>query len=118
MSATRGSLGRFERSLVELPVVEYRVEQLAAACDVSVDTVRYYQSRALLPAPRRAGRVALYGPEHAERIRKIRALQRSGLTLAVIGRIFAGELDRGDADLAAAVAVAQAEGAGEEFMTL
>src|SRR5262249_5908700 len=37
----------------------------------------------------------------------IRALQGSGLTLAVIARIFAGELDRGDADLAAAVAVAQ-----------
>jgi len=87
--------------------VEYRVEQLAAACDVSVDTVRYYQAKGLLPAPLRRGRVAVYGQEHAERIRKIRALQSNGLTLAVIGRIFAGELDQGDADLAAAVAVAQ-----------
>jgi DNA-binding transcriptional MerR regulator len=108
-----------------LSVVEYRVEQLAAACDVSVDTVRYYQSRGLLPPPRREGRLAFYGPEHEERIRKIRALQRSGLTLAVIGRIFAGELDPSDAGLAAAVAVAQIggadlDGAGtpEVFLTL
>ena len=93
--------------------MEYRVEQLAAACDVSVDTVRYYQAKGLLPAPLRRGRVAVYGREHAERIRKIRALQASGLTLAVIARIFAGDLDRGDADLAAAVAVAQI-GAGAD----
>ncbi len=103
--------------------MEYRVEQLAAACDVSVDTVRYYQAKGLLSAPRRQGRVAVYGADHAERIRKIRGLQASGLTLAVIGRIFAGELDRGDADLAAAVAVAQVDGSGtgeasQEFLTL
>ncbi len=39
--------------------MRYRVEQLAAACDVSVDTVRYYQSRGLLPQPEREGRVAV-----------------------------------------------------------
>ena len=33
--------------------MRYRVEQLAAACDVSVDTIRYYQSRGLLPGPER-----------------------------------------------------------------
>ena len=46
------------------------MEQLAAACDVSVDTVRYYQSLGLLPPPEREGRVAWYGAEHAERIRR------------------------------------------------
>ena len=49
------------------------MEQLAATCEVSVDTVRYYQSRGLLPPPEREGRVAWYGPEHADRIREIRA---------------------------------------------
>ena len=98
--------------------MEYRVEQLAVACDVSVDTVRYYQSKGLLPAPQRKGRVALYGREHAERIRKIRALQRKGLTLSVIGRMLAGTLPRPDADLAAAVAAAQAEGDDDQFLTL
>lgn len=84
--------------------MRYRVEQLAAACEVSVDTVRYYQSRGLLPQPEREGRVAWYGDVHAERIRRIRELQRKGLTLAAIARVISGELGEADADLAAAVA--------------
>ena len=93
--------------------MRYRVEQLGAACDVSVDTVRYYQSRGLLPQPQREGRVAWYGPEHVERIRQIRGLQKKGLTLAAIRRVVTGELDAADADLAAAVAAARGE-KGEE----
>lgn len=93
--------------------MRYRVEQLAAACDVSVDTVRYYQSRGLLQAPEREGRLAWYGPEHAERIAEIRSLQRKGLTLAAIRRVVTGELGPADADLAAAVAVARGEASDE-----
>jgi DNA-binding transcriptional MerR regulator len=85
------------------------VEQLAAACDVSVDTVRYYQSRGLLPQPEREGRVAWYGDTHAERIGRIRDLQRKGLTLAAIGRVVRGELGEADTDLASAVAEARGE---------
>jgi DNA-binding transcriptional MerR regulator len=85
------------------------VEQLAATCEVSVDTVRYYQSRGLLPPPAREGRLAWYGPEHAERIEEIRSLQRKGLTLAAIRRVVSGELGAADADLAAAVAAARDE---------
>jgi DNA-binding transcriptional MerR regulator len=85
------------------------VEQLAATCDVSVDTVRYYQSRGLLAAPEREGRVAWYGPEHVERIAQIRSLQRKGLTLAAIRRVVSGELGPADADLAAAVSAALGE---------
>ena len=88
----------------------YRVEELAAQCDVSVDTVRYYQSKGLLSAPERHGRVAIYSDEHVERLRTIKALQAKGLTLAIIKRSLDGALGRGDADLAAAVAAAQAEG--------
>lgn len=95
------------------------MEQLAAVCDVSVDTVRYYQSRGLLQPPAREGRVAWYGVEHAERIRDIRALRRRGLTLAAIKRVIDGELGRADADLAAAVAAARGEREGdEELLTL
>jgi DNA-binding transcriptional MerR regulator len=94
-------------------VVRYRVEQLAAACDVSVDTVRYYQTLGLLPAPAREGRVAWYGPEHVDRIREVRSLQRKGLTLAAIGRVVRGELGAADADLAAAVAAARGTDEGE-----
>jgi DNA-binding transcriptional MerR regulator len=100
--------------------VEYRVEQLAAECEVSVDTVRFYRSRGLLPAPRREGRVALYDQGHVRLIQRIRSMQKRGLTLAVIGRVLSGDLDQGDADLAAAVAVAQSDGSGgeEEFLTI
>jgi DNA-binding transcriptional MerR regulator len=99
--------------------MRYRVEQLASVCEVSVDTVRYYQSRGLLPAPIREGRVAWYGPEHAERINQIRALQRKGLTLAAIGRVVSGELGPTDAELAAAVAAARGDGASDgELLTL
>jgi len=101
-----------------LAVVRYRVEQVAAACDVSVDTVRYYQSRGLLPLPAREGRVAWYGPEHAERIRDIRSLQRKGLTLAAIKRALDAGPGRADADLATAVASARGEGPSEELLTL
>lgn len=98
--------------------MRYRVEQLASACDVSVDTVRYYQSRGLLPPPEREGRVAWYGPEHAERIREVRALQKKGLTLAAIKRVVEGDLGRPDADLAAAVVAARGDGDQEELLTL
>jgi DNA-binding transcriptional MerR regulator len=99
-------------------VVRYRVEQLATSCDVSVDTVRFYQSRGLLPQPTREGRVAWYDDAHAERIRRIRDLQTKGLTLAAIGRVLEGDLDPGDADLAAAVAVARGDGDGSHAPTL
>ena len=85
------------------------MDQLASVCDVSVDTVRYYQSRDLLPQPEREGRVAWYSDEHADRLRRIRDLQQRGLTLAAIGRVVRGELGTADADLAAAVAEARGD---------
>jgi DNA-binding transcriptional MerR regulator len=94
--------------------VRYRVEQLAAMCDVSVDTIRYYQSLGLLPAPDREGRVAWYGAEHVDRIADVRSLQRKGLTLAAIRRVVRGELGAADADLAAAVAAARGPGGDED----
>ena len=97
--------------------MRYRVDQLAAAADVSVDTVRYYQSRGLLPAPDREGRVAWYGSEHVERIREIRLLQRRGLSLAAIERIVAGD-PTPDGDLAIAVAAASSVGDEEELVPL
>lgn len=97
--------------------MRYRVERLAAACGVSVDTVRYYQTLGLLPVPVREGRVAWYGAEHVERIREVRQLQRKGLTLAAIRRVVRGELGPADADLAAAVAAARG-GDGDELLTL
>ena len=85
-----------------------RVEDLARAADVSVDTIRFYQKRRLLPPPTRKGRIAWYGPEHTERLARIRDLQQRGFSLALIRRLLDGELDAADVPLAAAVATAAA----------
>jgi DNA-binding transcriptional MerR regulator len=79
----------------------WRVEELAEATGVSVDTIRFYQKRRLLPAPSREGRVAWYGADHRMRLERIRELQEQGLSLALIERLLDGD---SDARLAAAVA--------------
>ncbi len=94
------------------------MEQLAATCDVSVDTIRYYQSRGLVPPPTRQGRVAWYDDRHAERIRQVRALRGKGLTLAAIERVLGDGNDPGDADLALAVAAARGEPDEGDLLTL
>ena len=66
-----------------------RVEELAAAVGLRVDTLRFYQSRGLLPPPDRVGRVAIYGDDHLQRLERIRDLKRQGLTLAQIQRVLA-----------------------------
>lgn len=76
--------------------MEMRVEQLSAQADVSVDTIRYYQSKGLLDPPRREGRIAWYGDAHLERLSRIRTLQQRGFTLATIARLVTGELDAAD----------------------
>ena len=94
-----------------------RVEDLARRAEVSVDTIRFYQKRRLLPPPEREGRIAWYGPAHVERLGRIRDLQRRGFSLAVIRRLLAGELDATDEPLAPAVAAAEG-GGPTEFLTL
>jgi DNA-binding transcriptional MerR regulator len=64
-----------------------RVEELASAAAVSVDTVRFYQGRGLIPVPERQGRVAIYGDRHLARLKKIRALLEQGFSLAQIARL-------------------------------
>jgi DNA-binding transcriptional MerR regulator len=93
----------------------YRVERLAALADISVDTIRFYQSKGLLPPPERAGRVAYYGDEHLARLDRVRGLQAKGLTLAAIRRLLDGELDTADEALVTAVT---ASTSAEETFTL
>lgn len=95
----------------------WRVEELAERADVSVDTIRFYQKRKLVPPPVRDGRIVWYGEEHLERLLRIRDLRAHGLTLALIGRVVDGDLDPTDAPLAAAVASADVD-TQEEFLTL
>ncbi len=76
--------------------MEMRVEQLSVRSDVSVDTIRYYQSKGLVEPPRREGRIAWYDSRHVERLARIRSLQKRGFTLATIARLVTGELDAAD----------------------
>ena len=73
--------------------MQYRVEELAQAAGVRVDTVRFYQGRGLIPPPRRQGRVAFYAEAHLRRLRRIRALLDQGFKLAQIGRVLDSEAD-------------------------
>ena len=100
----------------------YRVEQLASLADISVDTVRFYQAKGLLPPPRREGRIGLYGDDHLARLERIRRLQAKGLTLATIRRLLDGELDAADEALVAAVSATDGSDPAttdpDEFFTL
>lgn len=77
------------------------MEELAARAGTPVDTLRYYQTRGLLPPPRRAGRIAWYGEAHLQRLLRIRRLAADGFTLGQIARLLAesGGGGGGDAEL-------------------
>jgi MerR family transcriptional regulator, mercuric resistance operon regulatory protein len=65
------------------------IAKLAAAGDVGVETVRYYQRRGLLAVPEReaSGAVRRYGDADVRRLRFIRHAQAAGFTLAQIGEL-------------------------------
>jgi DNA-binding transcriptional MerR regulator len=63
---------------------EYTVDELAVATAVPSRTIRFYQSKGVLPRPARRGRVALYDDRHIERLRLIGELQDRGLSLRAV----------------------------------
>ena len=71
--------------------MEYRVEQLAAEAGISVEVLRSYQSRGLLPPPRHEGRVALYGARHLDRLRLINQLKDQGYSLKMVAAALSEE---------------------------
>lgn len=79
--------------------MDYRVEELAAVAGLPVDTIRFYQGQGLLPAPRRAGRIAIYGEGHLERLGEIQRLRAEGHTLKVIRRLVAPSRRKADRSL-------------------
>jgi DNA-binding transcriptional MerR regulator len=66
------------------PRTRYRADELAADVGISVQLLRSYQSKGLLPPPRHEGRVAWYGPHHRERLLHIRQLKERGFSLRMI----------------------------------
>ncbi|WP_144094827.1 MerR family transcriptional regulator [Croceicoccus sediminis] len=83
----------------------FRISELAAAADVGVETVRFYQRKGLMDAPTggaTGGRH--YGDDDVRRLRFIRQSQAAGFTLREIKRLL--DLDRID-DRAEARSMAQ-----------
>lgn len=79
---------------------EYTIDDLASMSQVPSRTIRFYQSKGVLPKPVIKGRVAFYGKPHLERLELIASLQDRGLRIEAIrelvSRIDKGELDIGE----------------------
>ena len=80
--------------------MQMTIGKLAAAGDVGVETIRYYQRRGLMGTPARTGGdgwgggVRRYGEDDLGRLKFIRAAQAAGFTLDEIGELLA--LDQSD----------------------
>jgi DNA-binding transcriptional MerR regulator len=67
---------------------ELGAEELAERAGITVALLRSYQSKGLLPPPRRMGRAALYDDRHLERLRDIAELKSRGYSLRSIAEHF------------------------------
>jgi DNA-binding transcriptional MerR regulator len=65
----------------DAPAEGWRIDDLARLSGTTVDTVRFYQREGLLPPATRRGRSLVYGPDHLERLERIRELQARHFTL-------------------------------------
>jgi len=63
------------------------IDELAQRVGMSPRNIRAHQSRGLLPAPERRGRVACYGREHERILLRIRELQERGYNLTAINEM-------------------------------
>jgi DNA-binding transcriptional MerR regulator len=70
--------------------IERTIDELAAHVGLPSSTIRLYQTRGLLPPPRKEGRVGYYGAGHVARIELIGRLQDRGFSLAAIAELVAG----------------------------
>lgn len=70
---------------------EYTIDELAARTGVPSRTIRFYQAKGVLAAPRKRGRVAMYNAAHAEQLKVVGELQDKGLHLRAIRDIICRE---------------------------
>jgi DNA-binding transcriptional MerR regulator len=73
---------------------QWTLAELAEAAELPARTIRFYIARGLLGGPVKAGRGAVYAPEHLKRLERIKKLQAEGRTLSEIGRILSGAAER------------------------
>jgi DNA-binding transcriptional MerR regulator len=70
---------------------EFTLDQLADASEIPARTIRYYIARGLMKGPAKAGRGAIYGNSHLDRLQQIKRLQGQGRTLGEVEAILAGD---------------------------
>lgn len=67
-----------------------RISDLAHAAGVGIPTLRFYERKKLLPAPRRTeSGYRVYEPRHVTRVRFIRRAQELGFSLREVGALLA-----------------------------
>ncbi|QSQ18892.1 heavy metal-responsive transcriptional regulator [Pyxidicoccus parkwayensis] len=67
-----------------------RISELATAAGVGIPTLRFYERKKLLPAPRRTqSGYRVYEPRHVTRVRFIRRAQELGFSLREVGALLA-----------------------------
>jgi len=66
---------------------ELTVEQLAMRSGLPTSTIRMYQTKGLLHAPRRTGRTARYDRSHVQRLALVQRLQDRGFSLPAIAEL-------------------------------
>ena len=74
------------------------IDDLATQVGIPSRTIRFYQTKGLLPRPEMRGRVAHYGPAHVERLRRIAQLQDRGLKIKAIHELL-GRVEQGETRL-------------------
>ena len=71
-----------------LPSLNMTIGSLADAADVNLETIRFYQRRALMPEPIRAqGSIRRYGADALARVRFIKSAQRLGFSLDEVAHL-------------------------------
>lgn len=68
-----------------MPQQDLTIGAFAAAADVNVETIRFYQRRGLIREPARAyGQIRRYGADDVSRVRFVKSAQRLGFSLEEI----------------------------------
>ena len=74
---------------------KFQIGEIAARTALSIDAIRFYERRKLLPpAFRSAGRFRLYTAEDIDRLRFVRRMQRLGFSLEEIKRLMVIRADK------------------------
>ncbi|HEX8864681.1 MerR family transcriptional regulator [Lentzea sp. NPDC051838] len=84
------------------------VDELAARIGLPSSTIRMYQTKGVLHAPRRQGRVAYYDASHVERLTLVQRLQQRGFSLPAIAELISAR-EKGES-VAAVLGMGETEG--------